>query len=364
MKKKKTRSSGMNQLAVKLTSRLSFLWIGRRYPHKIYRWVPLRSSDRKTTKGELRYSAEFYPSLALPPSAQVPERDLHDCPIRRTPDDLVDLFAYNSGILTVKIHEVKLPHSSYAYCALIVDSLLPQFTTTKLKGRTLTFNETSDAFVKEADFSRVAIEVKPADATEKSDEKLGFWIGKVSDIVRQIQRKRRSKPLVVDEQDNQENQETEDDGEWFQLLGTMGGPGRIRLSFDFVPLINFTLDPSESLDNQGQLTVTLLDGKNLMAVDKSGTSDPYVVFTVNGTEVHKSEAIKKTVNPVWKNETFTVPIVSIILQPLVCNNLMIELLFLHSNRELLLASDLKYLTGTDLAGVFRWVLEAYHYAAI
>lgn len=249
----------------------------------------------------------------MPTSGEVPERDLHDCPIRRTPDNLVDLFAYNSGILTVKIHEVKLPHAEHAYCALIVDSLLPQFTTTKLKGRTLTFNETSDAFVKEADFSRVAVEVKPADATEKSDEKLGFWIGKVSDIVRQIQRKRRSKSLGDKEQDDEENQEAEDDGEWFELHGTLGGDGRIRLSFDFAPLINFTLDPSESLDNQGQLTVTLLDGKNLMAADKSGTSDPYVIFTVNGSEVHKSEAIKKTVNPVWKNETFTVPIVSILL---------------------------------------------------
>ena len=42
-----------------------------------------------------------------------------------------------------------------------------------------------------------------------------------------------------------------------------------------------------------------------------GTSDPYVVFTVNGERVHKSQVIKKTLNPVWKNEQFTVPIVSI-----------------------------------------------------
>ena len=42
-----------------------------------------------------------------------------------------------------------------------------------------------------------------------------------------------------------------------------------------------------------------------------GTSDPYVVFTVNGERVHKSQVMKKTLNPVWKNEQFTVPIVCI-----------------------------------------------------
>lgn len=62
--------------------------------------------------------------------------------------------------------------------------------------------------------------------------------------------------------------------------------------------------------DQGNLTVTLLRGTNLKPVDKTGTSDPYVKFTVNGEVVHKSATIKKDLNPVWKNETFEVPIVS------------------------------------------------------
>jgi Ca2+-dependent lipid-binding protein len=56
--------------------------------------------------------------------------------------------------------------------------------------------------------------------------------------------------------------------------------------------------------------VTLLGAKNLKAADKSGTSDPFVKFTVNGDVVHKSLTIKKTLNPVWKDESFEVPIVS------------------------------------------------------
>lgn len=47
-----------------------------------------------------------------------------------------------------------------------------------------------------------------------------------------------------------------------------------------------------------------------MAADKTGTSDPYVVFTVNGERVHKSDTIRKTLNPKWQRERFTVPIVS------------------------------------------------------
>lgn len=234
---------------------------------------------------------------AAPVVEEPPINDLHNVPIRYTPDDLVDLMAYNSGVLKVKIHEVRLPSASTAYCQLLVDALMPQFQTAKMKGRTLAFNETGDAFVKEADFSRVAIEIKPEHADEKDDIKIGYWVEAVSSIVRRIQARRRS-------------MENDDEGEWFELLGTTLPGGQIRLSFDYTPLVNFTLNPNESLDNQGQLTVTLLDAKDLMAADKSGTSDPYVVFTVNGERVHKSATVKKTVNPSWKNEQFIVPIVS------------------------------------------------------
>ncbi|KAG2225823.1 hypothetical protein INT45_007067, partial [Circinella minor] len=295
-------------------------------------WVVLKSSDRSTAKGELQYTAEFYPTLAVPKTeeeeketdavpdehgngiieeedsnfkttdketkqVELPTHDLHGVPIRYTPDDIVDLPTYNSGVLTVKIHEVKMPTVSNAYCQLLVDALMPQFQTQKMKGRTLAFNETGDAFVKEADFSRVAIEIKPADADDKDDLKLGYWVDQVTNIIRRIQ-------------SNTRNDKEEEEGEWFQLLGTTVPGGWIRLSFDYTPLINFTLNPDESLDNQGQLTVTLLDAKELMAADKSGTSDPYVVFTVNGERVHKSATIKKSLNPSWKNETFTVPIQS------------------------------------------------------
>lgn len=242
----------------------------------VSRWAPLRSSDRKSTKGELQYSAEFHPVLALPQKHddeaeegndedveahedqpadteqavdasqkqdEVPVVDLHHVPVKYTPDNLVDLFAYNSGILQVKIHEVKLPRASQAYCQLLVDALMPQYQTKKLKGKILTFNESCDAFVKEADFSRVAIEIKPADADDKDEQKLGYWVGAVSHIVRQIQAKRRAHPG---------KEEEDDEGEWYDLLGTAEPEGYIRLSFDYLPLADFTLNPNESLDSKCQ----------------------------------------------------------------------------------------------------------------
>jgi hypothetical protein len=45
-------------------------------------------------------------------------------------------------------------------------------------------------------------------------------------------------------------------------------------------------------------------------VVKLGKSDPYVVFTLDGQKVFKSQTKKKTLRPEW-NETFAVTVVSV-----------------------------------------------------
>ncbi|KAI8337582.1 C2 domain-containing protein [Chlamydoabsidia padenii] len=344
---------------------------------KIDKWTPLQSPNKKSTKGELRYTAEFYPTVALPEPIDDEENrhhndidnrhpddsighhesdesshenhqiapdlsaiigpsstpttsqktksftnkaptildtltDLHGYPVKWTPDGLLDLATYNTGVLKIHIHEVKLSKQVHAYCAVMVDSLYSQFKTSAISGKTLVFNEASDAFIKEADFSRLAIEIKPVDLDEKSEEKYGYWTTSASDIIRRIQHQTRYNATINNSRVSHDNDEDDDDhqGEWFDLLDTHGGPGKIRLSFGYTPLMNFKLNPDESLENQGSLTVSLLDGHKLMAVDKSGTSDPYVIFTINGERVHKSPVVKKNNNPTWKNVQFTVPILS------------------------------------------------------
>lgn len=63
------------------------------------------------------------------------------------------------------------------------------------------------------------------------------------------------------------------------------------------------LDPSESVNNQGNLRVDLLDATDLPAADRNGFSDPFCRFMLGGKEVFKSKVQKKSLQPAW-NEYF------------------------------------------------------------
>ncbi|KAJ1914688.1 Tricalbin-2 [Tieghemiomyces parasiticus] len=82
--------------------------------------------------------------------------------------------------------------------------------------------------------------------------------------------------------------------------------GEVRVSFDFVPT-EMEMAPSESITNFGILHLEVVEAADLAAADNSGTSDPYVVVSMNGEKVHKTQAIKKTLNPVW-HSTCEIPI--------------------------------------------------------
>lgn len=56
-----------------------------------------------------------------------------------------------------------------------------------------------------------------------------------------------------------------------------------------------------------QLKVHLVSGRNLIAMDKSGTSDPYVKFKLGSRLLYKSKTVHKDLNPTF-DEVFTVPI--------------------------------------------------------
>lgn len=56
-----------------------------------------------------------------------------------------------------------------------------------------------------------------------------------------------------------------------------------------------------------QLKLHLVSGHNLVAMDKSGTSDPYVKFKQASRLLFKSKIVHKELNPTF-DETFFVPI--------------------------------------------------------
>ena len=118
--------------------------------------------------------------------------------------------------------------------------------------------------------------------------------------------------------------------------------GTVQLEARYIP-VPLKLEPRESINSkpdihlfthapkipldQGVLQVQLLDGGELHAADRSGTSfpypissmlshmvdlgksDPYVVFSLDGQKIFKSQIKKKTLHPEW-NESFTVSVVS------------------------------------------------------
>ena len=69
------------------------------------------------------------------------------------------------------------------------------------------------------------------------------------------------------------------------------------------------LDPSESINNMGNLRLDILDAADLPAADRNGYSDPYCKFNLNGKEIYKTKTQKKTLHPAW-NEYFECPVKS------------------------------------------------------
>jgi C2 domain len=87
------------------------------------------------------------------------------------------------------------------------------------------------------------------------------------------------------------------------LRADNGAVSKIKISLRFIP-VQMKLDPSESINNSGDLTVFVHDAANLPSADRNGFSDPYCKFKLDDKEVHKTKVQKKTLQPAW-NENFT-----------------------------------------------------------
>ncbi|KEI37230.1 uncharacterized protein L969DRAFT_53729 [Mixia osmundae IAM 14324] len=95
----------------------------------------------------------------------------------------------------------------------------------------------------------------------------------------------------------------------FVLTGPNGAfRSTVTIQARYVP-VAIQIEPRESVNNCGVLRVDVLDGRDLPAADRNGKSDPYVKFTLNGEDVFKSQIKKKTLSPKW-DEDFTVNVQS------------------------------------------------------
>ncbi|KAI8971981.1 hypothetical protein BDF20DRAFT_713293 [Mycotypha africana] len=296
----------------------------------VKRNVDLKTKEGKAAKGKLEYEASFFATMALAKAFTVsenegdaeaetksadanaedneeesnmdsstkitpdeaPTHDLHGEPIQITEDGKINLMAYTAGVLSVMVHDIVLPSKVKAVVDVMLDSNDAQFTTTPVKGKILQYNESGDAFVRELDLSRLIVSVREA---EDKGKRFGFWTSPVQDIVKNIQKQSTTA-------------KGKSEVEEYRLLECV--EGKIRLSFRYIPVVHFRLDPQDSLENQGSLTVQLISASGLKSVDRNGKSDPYCKFSLNGERVYKTQVYKKTLSPVFRDEVFTVPVSS------------------------------------------------------
>jgi len=196
-----------------------------------------------------------------------------------------ELLAQQSGIVVFNVVSARL-HNRGHIEVVLDDSDWPCVSTPKSKSKTPQWEYVGEGFVKEIDFSQVHMYLD--EATEEGEDRVsGEWSGPMKTFLR----------------------DTLHGPQEFTLTDKRGKTSTVLVEARYIP-VPITLEPRESVSNQGTLRVELIDGEDILAVDKGGTrSDPFVVFTLNGSKVHKSEVQRKTVTPVW-NEEFDINITS------------------------------------------------------
>lgn len=206
--------------------------------------------------------------------------------IRLTPQELLK---HESGLVIFRLMEAELPKSQTRIEVFVDDMAFPSYVSSIAKHKSHKFDEMGDCFIRELEFSKLTIKV-----SEKSDKQddpgkqhtLARLAGNTLDTLKQCL----NNPTTLKLKD--------EDGKVYS----------IKVSLKYVP-VKMTLDPSESINNMGNLRVDVLDAENLPAADSNGKSDPYAKFELNGQEVFKTKTQKKTLHPAW-NEYFEVPIPS------------------------------------------------------
>lgn len=226
-------------------------------------------------------------SVANPPitaAAPKPEEDAQPETAAEDPQEGVimssdEILTCQSGVLVFQVISGQLARRG-ALEVMFDDGYWPAFTSGKARSNHPTWDQVGEGFIRELDFSRVWLRINAADENSKEDVVAEFKCDTKDFLERCI------------------------DAPYDFILTELDGSNRsiVRIAARFVP-VDIVLQPRESINNMGILRVDVIDAKALHGADRSGKSDPYVVFTLNGMKVFKSETKRKTLNPVW-NESF------------------------------------------------------------
>ncbi|KAH7918365.1 tricalbin, partial [Leucogyrophana mollusca] len=194
-----------------------------------------------------------------------------------------ELLKHQSGVIIFNVISGQL-HKKARLEVCLDDGYWPAFSTAKARSTHAQWQHVGEGFIKELDFGRVWLRLNENNEGEK-DDIIAEWKGDAKPFLEATLDRRSTFTLTDDE----------------ERVST------IEIEARYVP-VPVKLEARESVNNQGMLTVQLLEGKDIRAADRGGKSDPFAVFSLNGQRVFKSQTKKKTLNPDWQEDfSFSVP---------------------------------------------------------
>ncbi|KAF6766075.1 transmembrane protein [Ephemerocybe angulata] len=209
--------------------------------------------------------------------SQIPQSEGVEVPIE-------ELLKQQSGVIVFNVKSAQLSKKGKIE-VLMDDGYWPCFSTPKSRSKAATWDYVGEGFLKEIDFGQVWLRLDQAEDDDK-DDIAAEWVGDAKEFLAS----------------------TLTGPQTFTLNDRDGDPSStVTIETRYIP-VPVTLEARESVNNQGIVRVELVDGNDIRAADRSGKSDPFALFTLDGAKVFKSDTKKKTLNPEW-NESFdlTVP---------------------------------------------------------
>ncbi|KAG6814026.1 hypothetical protein H0H92_003876 [Tricholoma furcatifolium] len=220
-----------------------------------------------------------------------------------------EVLSQQSGIIVFNVVSGNIARKARLE-VLLDEGYWPCFSTPKARSTNAQWDHTGEGFIREIDFNQVWLRLNLAEEGEK-DDVIAEWKGDAkaflqATIVRSLSviLGKRAEPL-------------QNEPSTFTLVNEHDeNASTVKIETRYVP-VPVKLEPRESINttpdfspsDQGILRVELLDAAKLHAADRSGKSDPFAVFTLNGEKVFQSQVKKKTLTPEW-NETFAINVTS------------------------------------------------------
>lgn len=191
-----------------------------------------------------------------------------------------ELLTHQSGIILFNVLSGQLNDKARLE-VLVDDGYWPSFSTTRAGSTNARWDQIGEGFMKELDFGYVWLRLNEANEGDK-DDIIGVWKQEAKTFLEKALTAPQTFTLFDPKNDSK-------------------AVASVVVEARYVP-VPIKLEPRETVNNQGILRVLLINGHDIVAADRSGKSDPFVVFTLNGHKVIKSQVKKKTLDPEWGEE--------------------------------------------------------------